>query len=537
MSEAVAPSPDPMPVEEAEAVRRTHPLSPVVGGLSGIQNAVVPAIAAFVAMREEPWAIIAALAVAAFIFVLSAGGSYLGWKRLTYVVGDTDIRVESGILSRSARSIPFERIQDVSLEQSLLPRLFGLSRVKFETGAGGGDDLSLHYLTQAEGARLRDVVRARKTGAARVGGDRESNPAGIASAEADAPFETSETLFAMDERRVLTFGLFEFSLAIFAAVAAVVQYSESFASFQLYDSDLWTRWAEGAGGAISGLGLWIQVVSVLTGLIAFLLVGSLMGLVRTALRDWDFRLELTRAGGTRNFRRRRGMLTKTDVVMPVHRVQAVAVVTGILRRRFGWHGLKFVSLAQDSGSASHDVAPFAKMHELEPIARIAGFAIAPDTDTAWQRGSRNYRIDSAIIEFAGFAFVAVIVAAVLAIADVASPWFALVPLAVAAISSARQMFLWRYDYNAVDNARIYTRRGWLAPRRDIASRVKLQSVEIARGPLAQRRGYATLKLGLAGGTLDFEGLPAERARELRAAILTSISATDYSALNEPGGTA
>ncbi len=500
----------------------------MVGGLSGVQNAAFPAIAAFVALREEPWAILAALAVALVVVLLSAGGSYLGWKRLTYVVGAHDIRVESGILSRAARSVPFERIQDVSLEQSLLPRLFGLSVVKFETGAGGGDDLSLHYLTQAEGARLRDVVRARK------GGAKAENAAGHdAETEPVARDETTQTLFAMDERRVLTFGVFEFSLAVFAVIAGLFQYVESFASFQVWDASVWTGLADDTSGAISGLGLGAQIFSVATALLAFLLVGSVTGIVRTALRDWDFKLELAGADDVRNFRRRRGMLTKTDVVMPVHRVQAVAVVTGFLRRRFGWYGLKFVSLAQDSGSASHDVAPFGRLSELEPIARIAGFAIEPAQEVAWHRGSRNYRIDGAIIEFAVFAIVAIATAGVLAIFDLASPWFALVSLAAAILFGTRQMFLWRYDYNALDEARIYTKRGWLAPRRDIASRVKLQSVEIVRGPLAQRRGYATVKLGLAGGTLEFEGLPAERARTLRSAILSSIARTDYSELNEP----
>ena len=56
------------------------------------------------------------------------------------------------------------------------------------------------------------------------------------------------------------------------------------------------------------------------------------GPVRTFLRDWDFRLDRTAKG----FRRRRGLFTRTDVVMPAHRVQALRFTTGIMRRRFGW---------------------------------------------------------------------------------------------------------------------------------------------------------------------------------------------------------
>ncbi len=509
--------------------RHTHPLSPVVSGLAGLQNAVFPAIAAFIAMRGEPWAVFGALGIGALIAGLTAVFAYLAWNRLTYTVGQEDIRVESGVVSRAARSVPFERIQDVSLEQSLLPRLFGLVQVKFETGAGGGDDLVLHYLTRAEGERLRDVIKETKR--VGIGPDSATDAQdGDAVPQSDMQSEVySETLFAMDEKRLLIFGFFEFSLAVFAVVAGLFQYAETFISVDLWDSDLWSQWADGTGGFVSGLGIATQIVSIAAGLVVFLVVGSITGIVRTLLRDWDFKLEFD----GRNFRRRRGMMTKTDVVMPAQRVQAVKLGTGVLRRQFGWHGLKFVSLAQDSGSASHDVAPFGRLDELAPIAREAGFAIEPEAETRWHRGSRNYRIDSAIIEFAFFGVIAAGVAIGLALSGGASPWFAAIPLLAGVVFAARQMFLWRFDRNALDHRLFFVATGWLAPKRDIASRVKLQSVEIARGPIAQRRGYATLKLGLAGGTLDFEGLPVERAIALRAAILNSIAQTDFSRLYAP----
>jgi putative membrane protein len=70
--------------------------------------------------------------------------------------------------------------------------------------------------------------------------------------------------------------------------------------------------------------------------------------------------------------------------------------------------------------------------------------------------------------------------------------------------------------------------GLLAPRSQIAQRVKLHSVEIVQGPLARLRGYATLHLGLAGGELAIRGLPLARARALRSLVLESVCAADFS---------
>ena len=44
-------------------------------------------------------------------------GLFLYWRRFEYRVGSDEIRIDSGFLSRTHRSIPFDRVQDVDIEQ------------------------------------------------------------------------------------------------------------------------------------------------------------------------------------------------------------------------------------------------------------------------------------------------------------------------------------------------------------------------------------------------------------------------------------
>jgi len=312
--------------------RNTAPLSVLVGAISGLKNAVFPAVAAAFSIGIGGAGLLIGLGVGAAIAVLSALFSYIHWKRLTYTIGTADIRVESGVLSRSARSVPFERIQDVSLEQKLLPRLLGLVAVKFETGAGGGEDLSLAYLTDDDGEELRQLVRERRDGQdARAG-------AGLGAVDgeiqAPPPQEDGEPLFAMGPGRLFSFGIFEFSLAVFAVLAGLTQYAGSFIDFEIWDPDLWVSTLEDQGVQVSGVSATAQLLGAIGALIAVFVIGSLTGMVRVFTREWGFLLEKT----ARGFRRRRGMFTRTDVVMPIHRVQGVKIGTGFIRYRFGWHG-------------------------------------------------------------------------------------------------------------------------------------------------------------------------------------------------------
>lgn len=496
---------------------RTAPASLVVGAIGSIQNAIFPAAAAAFGTGIGGSGLLVGLGVGLAATLIGTGFSYIGWRRTTYTIGAEDIRIESGILSRAARSVPYERIQDVSLEAKVLPRLLGLVAVKFETGAGGGEDLSLEYLSSTEGERLRQLVRERRDEeqAVQTGPIADANP----EAPVAAPASEGEVLFAMGPGRLMRFGLFEFSLAVFAVLFGALQYADNVVD--IWDVDKWYAWLKQQGSIVVTLGPYVQAAGVLAAVAGLILIGMVTGIVRTFLRDWGFTLTLS----PRGFRRQRGLLTRTDVVMPVHRVQALVIGTRILRYRFGWHSLSFVSLAQDDGDESHVVAPFARMDEIAPVVAVSGFRL-PAADTQWQRASKRHCTDGAVAEAILF------VAAAIPVAMFAPLGFALIPLGLAVVVVGLNLYAWEFRRHALDQTQIFATTGLLSPTSRIATRLKLHSVEIAQGPLARLRGYATLHLGLAGGTFAIPGVPLEEARALRASILETIAATDFSRLDQ-----
>lgn len=495
---------------------RTDPRGLFVHALRGMGQAALPAAAALYGSGGALGGLLVVIPLAGAFIAGALGFSWLAWARRTYVTGAEDIRLEQGIVARSARSVPYERIQDVSLEQKLLPRLLGLAEVRFETGAGGKDEIALAYVSLAEGERLRELVRARKDGLA-------SAETGETAPQADgrASRDAAETLFAMDERRILTFGLFEFSLVIFAVLMGAASQLDF-----LFPVDIWNRenfeWlVKGGQEQIAGVSRTAQFLALAGGLAGVILLGVVSGIARTFAREYGFRLERTPKG----FRRRRGLFNKTDVVLPVHRVQAALVESRLIRRLLGWHSLKFVSLAQDTArSASHDAVPFGHLEEIWPVARAAGIG-PPPQDIVWHRPMKARWMDmagaaAAVLALAG-------AGASLAIGHPALPGLALL---LAGWPLAAGYLAWRRHRHASDESQLYVRKGTLAPQLAIAPKLKLQSAEIVQGPLARRRGHATLHLGLAGGTLAIPGLPLAEAKALRRAIVEKIAAVDFSAL-------
>ena len=358
---------------------RLHISGLFVAFISGLPQLLFPLLAAVFGARKSDNPALIPIMVGA-VLALSLFFRWLSWLRFRYHIGDDDIRVEKGILNRTARSIPYERIQDVSIEQKLLARIMGLSEVKFETGGGDGDDATLRFVTLEEANRLRALIRARK--------------AGLSEAQDTAPMvetEDAETIFAMDGKRVFILGLYSFSLIIFAVLGGLAQQFDFLLPFDLWDLKRWAGLAQESGvsvNTINGVGIAGQLILAFGAFTSLIFIGFATGVGRTILREHGFRLTQTSKG----FRRRRGLFTLTDVVMPTHRVQAAVVQTGPIRKRRGWHSLKFVSLAQDSKEESNYVAaPLATLDELWRISKAAGIE-APDGDECLRKGAKLHWI-------------------------------------------------------------------------------------------------------------------------------------------------
>jgi len=115
-----------------------------------------------------------------------------------------------------------------------------------------------------------------------------------------------------------------------------------------------------------------------------------------------------------------------------------------------------------------------------------------------------------------------------------APWFSLplliLPILLGSLYASFSYFTWKFQRHAISETQLFACRGLLFPITRISSRAKLHSVEIQQGPIAAKRGYASLRLGLAGGDFSISGIPIERARTLKSSILSSITKSDFSAL-------
>jgi len=475
---------------------RLHPLF-LLTGLGGSLRGMAGgyALIGYLAVSGRPGtALFAAVALLAFV----ALSLFLYWTRFEFRVGANEIRVDSGILSRTSRSIPFDRIQDVDIIQGPLARLLGIAKVKFETGGSAGargDDGVLPAIPLERAEQLRTLIRAHRSA---------GSEAVQTSAEVERP-----PVFAMNFGRVALAGVFNFSLALFAGLVGATQTFGDVLGFDPMSRVFWLSLLS-AGDPIAEYILAHRVAAAFAGAALLVLIGLSTGVVRTVLREYGFRLDRTEVG----LRRRRGLLTRTDVTLPAKRAQAAIIGTGPLRERFGWRDLNLQSLASDEGGkGDHVLAPLARDDEIETILTALGWRPLSAT-VDWLRVSSAY-----VLTLAVGLFPLLLLAA---LAAVGAP-----NLGLAAVVMLSLIFIrwraWRRTLYALDDDRLLFRTGWWRRRTVILPLAKIQSIDLTESFITRWFGTASLGFGVAGGSgfsaHTIPALPRETARALRKQLL------------------
>lgn len=486
----------------------------------------VPLLAILYAKGNLGWMLAAA------VFLLLVGWVWLlcYWLRFSFRIGADEISIDSGILSRTHRVIPFDRVQDVSIEQNIVARLLGLAKVRLETGASAGagqEEGELNAIKLSDAEALRDRIRNWR--AVNQAAARPATTGQDEAVEDITDTAPGRIIFAMPLRRVLINGLFGFSLALFAVIFGALQmFGDMFPVDPLRPSQ-WMKQLDRDNPLLAYL-LAHQYLSVALLFAIVAIIGVASGIVTSLFKQYGFKLERTPSG----LRRQRGLTTRTDVVIPVKRVQAAMIVSGWLPQRFGWYGLKLQSLASDGAKESdHDVAPLAHLDEIDTILAETSprqwlGRSAPDA-TGWHGvhpAMWRYGALAALPMMGVVAVAALLIPKIWPKLPYQFPLWLLVPL-FGWYMLARYWRWSRHRYRlelaGTAPVKLEITHGWWKPRHLILPVRNIQSVDIDYGPLYRLAGLANVQLGVAGqnglSAYSIGALPLATAHALRAKLI------------------
>ena len=489
------------PLDDASPERRLHPMSWLFVLIQQLRQFIIPIIVLFAfgrGDRNDLWGLVA-ICVLAVISI---------WQYYTYRfrIGSDSLQIRSGVLERSLRQIPFARIQNVALRQTVLHRIFGVAEVRLESAGGIKPEAEMRVLTLADALALEALVRRRR-GEARTG----------ATADADTA-EEGEVLLRLSAADIIRAGLISNRgmVVVGGAFAALAQFSRDLFS------EIIESWVRGLFGVVEDYGRGHEAAAVLAMILLFLALVRLFSIALAFLQYHGFRLE----EHGRRLTLERGLLSRARTSTPRRRIQSWTLREGMLHRLFGRRSLEVSTAVLENGSdgqprSLREIAPVATPERCDALIRhLAPQVQWPPTAwhalhraTFWRLAVPQWLVTLAIAVPAGLKFGiwgAVLVCLWL-------PWAGYIA--------------WQHARHAgysVDARMVAVRGGWWTRTWRFAEIGKLQAIRFSQSPLDRMLGTATLLLDTAGGSavgdpLRLRYIPTAEARALDARLADAIA--------------
>jgi putative membrane protein len=241
------------------------------------------------------------------LLLFTIGNGVLGWFFYTYHIENNELRIHQGFIFRKKRFIPRERIQSIDFSQGLIQRAFGLVKVQIETAGGGGEpEVVMSALKRNDAEMLKSNLYQKRNA--------------VADEMLEEVEEKPSLLYKLSWKELLitasTSGGIGVVLSFVAAIASQV---DDFIPNQFYES-------------VTERVMDATLPFILLAVAFLLLISWFFSVVGTVLKYGGF--VLTRQEDDLIISR--GILEKRQLTIPVHRIQGIRIVEGLLRQPFGY---------------------------------------------------------------------------------------------------------------------------------------------------------------------------------------------------------
>ncbi|PVZ11694.1 PH domain-containing protein [Actinomycetospora cinnamomea] len=460
--------------------RRLDPRTALASGALTLGVGVaggVPTVAGFAARGSGATALVAGIVVGAVVALVGVvvGAEKVRLARTRFRVGLERVELHSGILVRTRRSLPRERIRSVDVHADPVARVLGLATLRVDTArrASVADrPLELRCVRREEAEALRSELLVRRR-------DDETAGTGL--------------LAALDPRWTRYAPLSFLTPALGAAAAGAVMQVAQWVGLESTVVD----------AVVAGWRRLGTLGTVAVGLTAVLVVGAVASVAAFVEAWWSYRLEREPSG---TLRVRRGLLTTRSTTLEERRLRGVALVEPLGVRTAGAARVDAVAtgLATAGGEERTDAAGLLPAAPRELAERVAAAVLrepVSPTRAAVMRthpvAARGRRVRWAT---AGALVPALVLAALGAV--VAGP-FLVAAAAVAVAGLVAGPLLGRAAYralgHAVHEAYVVVRGGLVRRRTVVLRRDGVIGWSVRQSWFQRRVGLATLWLTTAAG--------------------------------------
>ena len=475
-------------------------------------------VVAFFIVNSNDFGLPAAAAAGGGILLVALAYEVAYYRRFEYELTEDTRDISSGVISRREREIPYRRIQNVDVSQSVIQRALGIAAVDLETAGGSSTEGSIRFVKPDEATRLRRELQRRKTAASSGETGGASDADGATNGERDGVGPAEEELFAISPGELALVGALSFDGRLIGLLVFLSSGSVPVLSGFIPDASATAITAT----AIVAVG-------------ALFLVSWVLGAAVAFSNYYGFRL--SRAGD--ELRYERGLFRRYSGSIPTEKIQTLMVTDNPAKRALGYASLSIETAGYAPGQSgeqgSQAAVPIATTDRVYRLAHEVESFGTPTFSRPPKRVRWRYVIRYAIVVsvLVGIAFAVDWVVA----ADL--PWYGPAVLLLAVPPAAH--LKWKHRGYWLGEDHLLTRNGFWSRTVTVVPYYRIQTVIDSRTLFQRRWNVATVVADTAGSSslagtsaaaVDFE---LEEAVELRETLQERLQSAVTSRRSRRGG--
>ncbi len=436
--------------------------------------------------------------VSAFVFAV------LYYLRFSFKIRNNELLIQKGVFKKSNLNIPFERIQTLNFEQSVIHQIFNVVKIDVDTAGSSKSEFTFNALGKEKAEILRRLVLERKA-------ELIQEESEISHYEADfGSEETQNEIFNLSIKELFVVGLTQNHLRTLVIVFFFCLWGFG----ELEDAGLNMDWMS-AENAEAILQSGIVIVFALGGL---LLIGTIIVTIgRTILRYYDYKMYRVNDG----FKIQSGLLNRKEYAALDHKVQQIKWINNPLKRLFKIHQLRLKQASSIEVSAKKSIrTPGISSDKVQEVIKyILGDKVKIKTLKVNSiQKDYLYRI-LLYFSFIPFGFLAF---GVWYFTEDVRSLLILLIIPYVLVSAYVAYRKWKYS---ITDGILYTHHGIFENKNNIMQLFKIQNVEIQQSPYQWRRSLATIKIYTAAGSLHIPYLKYSEAVHLKDYLLYKVESS------------
>lgn len=433
------------------------------------------------------WLLVSLIVVSRIIF------SYLKYKNFRFYLKENSFILKHGVIRKSTVEIPFERIQNINIEQNIIQQLLQVVGVQIETAGEGDAEIEIKALQRNIADQLKNKLLEERQNQLNKTNETTSFSEKFVNEAFDNKNEKTELLFKLDFLALLKVGI---SSNFFKGIAFLFLFMGTIYNFVIdvlsvfveidLDEDVFNRIPETAT-VIAGT------------MLVFFVLGFLITVITTISRY--FNLKINQTG--ENYELTHGLFKRVTKVIKKNKTQVVSIETNPIRKLFGIYNV-FVSQASSKqltenekiGLVGISKSQFNSFFEAMFDKKIEqNFNRIPSSKRLIIRLSWRFLIFSTGIGIATFAMSTNAIISII------------VSIVLTVLFLVYSTLVVKKSYLSVADEMICIGSGGVHTKQTYVALYKIQSVQLKQSIFQRLNGHADLLIFTASGSLTVPYLP------------------------------